>query len=77
MPMCPSSGALPDMGPESLAQARAVGFPVLIKPTVGGGIGMLAASDEKELAKVFEQSKVNVVAKSFWTQQSSDLEEDE
>jgi len=58
MPMCPSSGALPDMGPESLAQARAVGFPVLIKPTVGGGgIGMLAASDEKELAKVFEQAR--------------------
>ncbi len=58
MPMCPSSGVIDRIGPQALRSAREVGYPVLIKPAGGGGgIGMLPARDDEELAKAFEQAR--------------------
>ena len=57
MPMGASSGILSDNWEEQLAAARAVGFPVLVKPaTGGGGIGMLPANSEEELAAALERA---------------------
>ena len=57
MPMGASSGILSDSWEEQLAAARAVGFPVLVKPaTGGGGIGMLPANSEEELAAALERA---------------------
>ena len=57
MPMGASSGILSGNWEERLAAARAVGFPVLVKPaTGGGGIGMLPAHSEAELAAALERA---------------------
>ena len=57
MPMGASSGILSDNWEERLAAARAIGFPVLVKPaTGGGGIGMLPAHSEEELAAALERA---------------------
>jgi acetyl-CoA carboxylase biotin carboxylase subunit len=57
MPMGASSGILSASWEERLAAARAIGFPVLVKPaTGGGGIGMLPAHGEEELAAALERA---------------------
>jgi len=58
MPMSAGSGVLPAEKDAMLAAARAIGFPVLVKPAGGGGgIGMLPARDEVELAAAVERSR--------------------
>jgi acetyl-CoA carboxylase biotin carboxylase subunit len=57
MPMGASSGILSASWEERLAAARAIGFPVLVKPaTGGGGIGMLPAHGEEDLAVALERA---------------------
>ncbi len=52
MPMSKGSGVLPADNDAILAAARAIGFPVLVKPAGGGGgIGMLPAKDETRTAR--------------------------
>jgi acetyl-CoA carboxylase biotin carboxylase subunit len=58
MPMSKGSGVLPADKEAALAAARAIGFPVLVKPAGGGGgIGMLPAKDEGELVAAVERSR--------------------
>jgi acetyl-CoA carboxylase biotin carboxylase subunit len=58
MPMTKGSGVLPAEPEAILAAARAIGYPVLVKPAGGGGgIGMLPAKDESELLAVVERSR--------------------
>ncbi|HSN39549.1 MAG TPA: biotin carboxylase N-terminal domain-containing protein, partial [Burkholderiales bacterium] len=58
MPMSQGSGVLPMDDGAILAAARAIGFPVLVKPAGGGGgIGMLPARDETELLSAVERSR--------------------
>jgi acetyl-CoA carboxylase, biotin carboxylase subunit len=58
MPMSKGSGVLPADAEATLAAARAIGFPVLVKPAGGGGgIGMLPAKSEAELLAVVERSR--------------------
>lgn len=58
MPMSQGSGVLPMDNEAILAAARAIGFPVLVKPAGGGGgIGMLPAKDESELLSAVERSR--------------------
>jgi len=58
MPMSKGSDVLPDNNDTILAAARAIGFPVLVKPAGGGGgIGMLPAKDEAELLSAVERSR--------------------
>ncbi|MBM3358797.1 MAG: ATP-grasp domain-containing protein [Betaproteobacteria bacterium] len=58
MPMSSGSGVLPMENDAILAAARKIGFPVLVKPAGGGGgIGMLPARDEAELAVAVERSR--------------------
>jgi acetyl-CoA carboxylase biotin carboxylase subunit len=58
MPMAKGSGVLPADPTAILAAARAIGFPVLVKPAGGGGgIGMLPAKDEGELLAAVERSR--------------------
>ena len=58
MPMAKGSGVLPADSIAILAAARAIGFPVLVKPAGGGGgIGMLPAKDEGELITAVERSR--------------------
>jgi acetyl-CoA carboxylase biotin carboxylase subunit len=58
MPMSKGSGVLPADKEATLAAARAIGFPVLVKPAGGGGgIGMLPAKDEGELVAAVERSR--------------------
>src|SRR5687767_6484741 len=58
MPISQGSGVLPADPEAILAAARAIGFPVLVKPAGGGGgIGMLPAKDEAELIGVVERSR--------------------
>ena len=58
MPMSKGSGVLPADRDATLAAARAIGFPVLVKPAGGGGgIGMLPAKDEAELFTAVERSR--------------------
>jgi len=58
MPMSKGSGVLPAGKEATLAAARAIGFPVLVKPAGGGGgIGMLPAKDEGELLAAVERSR--------------------
>ena len=58
MPMSKGSGVLPADPGAVLAAARAIGFPVLVKPAGGGGgIGMLPAKDEGELLAAVERSR--------------------
>jgi len=58
MPLSQGSGVLPAAPEAILAAARAIGFPVLVKPAGGGGgIGMLPARDEAELLSAVERSR--------------------
>ena len=58
MPMSQGSDVLPADADAILAAARAIGFPVLVKPAGGGGgIGMLPAQDESQLLDVVERSR--------------------
>ncbi len=58
MPMTQGSAVLPAEPEQILAAARAIGYPVLVKPAGGGGgIGMLPAKDESELLAVVERSR--------------------
>jgi acetyl-CoA carboxylase biotin carboxylase subunit len=48
------------LGPEDdvVAEARRIGFPVLIKPAAGGGgIGMIPAKDDEELVKAVKRAQ--------------------
>jgi acetyl-CoA carboxylase biotin carboxylase subunit len=58
MPLSQGSGVLPADPDAVLAAARAIGFPVMVKPAGGGGgIGMLPARDETELLATVERSR--------------------
>ena len=58
MPMSRGSAVLPAESEAILAAARAIGFPVLVKPAGGGGgIGMLPAKDESQLLDAVERSR--------------------
>jgi acetyl-CoA carboxylase biotin carboxylase subunit len=58
MPMSKGSGVLSTDTAAIAAAARAIGFPVLVKPAGGGGgIGMLPAKDEAELLAAVERSR--------------------
>jgi len=58
MPMAKGSGVLPADSTAILSAARAIGFPVLVKPAGGGGgIGMLPVKDEGELIAAVERSR--------------------
>jgi 3-methylcrotonyl-CoA carboxylase alpha subunit len=65
MPMGASSGILSGDWEEGLAAARRIGFPVLVKPaTGGGGIGMLPAHSEEELAAALARA-ASLARRSF------------
>ena len=58
MPIAKGTEVLPAESEKVLAAARAIGFPVLVKPAGGGGgIGMLAAKNESELLEAVERSR--------------------
>jgi acetyl-CoA carboxylase biotin carboxylase subunit len=58
MPLSKGSDILPAEPEAILAAARAIGFPVLVKPAGGGGgIGMLPARNESELLSAVERSR--------------------
>jgi acetyl-CoA carboxylase biotin carboxylase subunit len=65
MPISHGSEVLPADPEVILAAARAIGFPVLVKPAGGGGgIGMLPARDEAQLLDVVERSR-SMAARGF------------
>jgi acetyl-CoA carboxylase biotin carboxylase subunit len=65
MPMTRGSAVLPDDPAAILAAARAVGYPVLVKPAGGGGgIGMLPVRNESELLDVVARSR-SMAGRSF------------
>jgi acetyl-CoA carboxylase biotin carboxylase subunit len=67
MPMTRGSDVLPADADAILAAARAIGFPVLVKPAGGGGgIGMLPATDETQLLAAVERSR-SMSARGFGT----------
>ena len=67
MPMSQGSGVLPMDNDAILAAARAIGFPVLVKPAGGGGgIGMLPAKDESQLLEAVERSR-SMASRGFGT----------
>jgi acetyl-CoA carboxylase biotin carboxylase subunit len=67
LPVFEGSAVLPAEQSAALAAARAIGFPVLVKPAGGGGgIGMLPARNERELAAALERSR-SMAARSFGT----------
>ncbi len=57
VPLIPGTGLLVDLN-DALAQARKIGFPVMLKSTAGGGgIGMQVCSNEQELQNAFDSVK--------------------
>ena len=65
MPVSKGTDLLPAQSEEVLAAARAIGFPVLVKPAGGGGgIGMLPAKNETELLEAVERSR-SMAARGF------------
>jgi len=65
MPLAQGSEVLPAEDGAVLAAARAIGFPVLVKPAGGGGgIGMLPAKNESELLEAVERSR-SMAARGF------------
>ncbi len=65
MPMCPSTPVLGRSAADNAVLARQVGFPVLVKPANGGGgIGMLPARDEAELADAVDRAR-SMASRSF------------
>ncbi|WP_460063730.1 5-oxoprolinase/urea amidolyase family protein [Streptomyces sp. YKOK-I1] len=64
VPLAPGTGLLADL-PEALARAEAVGYPVMLKATGGGGgIGMSACRSPEELTDAWERVQ-RVAAASF------------
>ena len=58
VPVVPGSGGIIDDPDEALAQAKEIGFPVMIKASAGGGgKGMRPAFDEAEFARQFPIAK--------------------
>ena len=56
VPVTPGSGAVTD-GASALAAAEKVGFPIMVKPSGGGGgIGMKVVESEKELVSAVESA---------------------
>jgi acetyl-CoA carboxylase biotin carboxylase subunit len=69
MPVGVGSGLLPPDPEHALERARAIGFPVLVKPAEGGGgIGMLVARDERELRDAVERAR-STAQRSFGSAQ--------
>jgi len=65
LPLARGSGVLPEDNDAVLAAANAIGFPVLVKPAGGGGgIGMLAATDEKSLLAAVDRAR-GLAGRSF------------
>jgi len=65
MLLAQGSEVLPAEDGAVLAAARAIGFPVLVKPAGGGGgIGMLPAKNESELLEAVERSR-SMAARGF------------
>jgi len=65
MPLARGSSVLPADNDAVLAAAHEIGFPVLVKPAGGGGgIGMLAAHDEKSLLAAVERAR-GLAGRSF------------
>jgi acetyl-CoA carboxylase biotin carboxylase subunit len=65
LPVSRGSDVLPAEPDAVLAAARAIGFPVLVKPAGGGGgIGMLPARDETELLAAVERAR-STASRSF------------
>ena len=65
MPMGTSSALLNEDDARTLAEARQIGYPVLVKPAGGGGgIGMLPARDDAELLKAVAQAR-SLAQRSF------------
>lgn len=65
LPMAPSSPPLKDDLNAAISAAKAIGYPVLVKPTAGGGgIGMIAARDDAGLAIAIESAR-SLAARSF------------
>ena len=55
--MAPSSGLLSGDAEQDRRMAQEIGYPVLVKPASGGGgIGMIAAHNDEQLAKAVEQA---------------------
>jgi urea carboxylase len=64
VPMLPGSGLLETVT-DAVEQARAIGFPVMLKATGGGGgIGLQACADEREVAEAFARVQ-RLAAASF------------
>ncbi|GGN18094.1 5-oxoprolinase/urea amidolyase family protein [Streptomyces fuscichromogenes] len=64
VPLAPGTGLLADL-PEALRAASAIGYPVMLKATGGGGgIGMSACRSDDELAEAWERVQ-RVAAASF------------
>lgn len=58
LPVGKGSGILNGDADMILAAARAIGFPVLVKPAAGGGgIGMIAARDEAQLREAVDRAR--------------------
>ncbi len=65
MPVCPSSPVLTGTPEEIAAEARKIGFPVLVKPANGGGgIGMLPVQSPADLAPALERAR-SLASRSF------------
>lgn len=65
MPMNSGSGVLPADVDAIADAAQRIGFPVLVKPAAGGGgIGMIAARDAKQLAAAVTQAQ-SMAARAF------------
>jgi acetyl-CoA carboxylase biotin carboxylase subunit len=65
LPVAPGSPPLPGDPAAAMEAARAIGYPVLVKPAAGGGgIGMLAAEDEAALLQALDRAR-GAAARSF------------
>ncbi len=65
MPVAPGSAVLDGDPARAAEAARAIGYPVLVKPASGGGgIGMIAAPDEAALMQAVERAR-SMATRSF------------
>jgi acetyl-CoA carboxylase biotin carboxylase subunit len=65
LPIAAGSAVLGDDPAEAAKAAAAIGYPVLVKPAGGGGgIGMLAATDERSLHRAIERAR-SAAARAF------------
>lgn len=63
VPLAPCSGLLTDPA-AAVSAAEGIGYPVILKATAGGGIGMRICADAGELAEAFD-SVVRLGAGNF------------